>query len=403
MISVLVVEDSDCKRNAYCEILTELKIAEENIAHCKTVNEAKMKLSAKHYDVMILDLVLPRREGDDPEPTGGKELLLEIIEFPDRFQLPDNIFAVSAFDEPMHEIDKCKDKCFFASIKYDITSSLWREQLSRYLSQTIRALETAAHYEYDAAILCALPLPELEQVRRLPFDWRPYKIQGDITEYYLGSYRSTKLVCAASYEMGMPAAAILATKMIQLFHPKYLIMTGIAGCAKADQLHFGDVMIADPCFDYGSGKRVINGEKSYFEPDYRQVRLKASVQQTLQRIIEDQALLKQIKDSFTGLKPKENLSAKMGPFGSGAAVLADASIVHDVKVHVRKLLGFDMEAYAVMLAGTVSSAPSSIPIVIKSVSDFGTAEKGDEFQEYAAYTSAQILPPLFEQLFFTGV
>ena len=400
MTSILVVEDAENKWTAYHEILMDQNVLDESIEHCTTINDAKRALRDKQYDIMILDLVLPRRQDSDPEADGGKELLLEIVEPTQTYHLPRNIFAVSAFDESMHELEKYTEQFFFTLIKYDPTSSVWRTTLSNYLSQILQATQTAGQtYQYDAAILCALHEPELEQVLALPFDWKPYNVLGDSTDYYSGRYGPIRLICAACYEMGMPAAAILSTKIIHLFHPKYLIMTGIAGCAKEGELQFGDIMIADPCFDYGSGKRVVANGISAFQPGYRQQRLDWSVQQKLRRLIGDQALLDSIKASYAGAKPESALSAKIGPFGSGASVLADGSIVRDVQTHARKLLGFDMEAYAVMLSGFISSNPRPVPIVIKSVSDFGSTEKNDDYQDYAAYTSAQLLPRLFDQLF----
>lgn len=257
MISILVVEDDKIKRTAYNDIFNKLNIPIERIDCCESINSAKEKLYTRQYDVMILDLVLPRRTGDSVESSGGKDLLNEILEYSNHFHIPNNIFVVSAYEDPMLEFRECMNNTYFASIKYDSSCSAWHEQLSSYLSQILRTLNCDnLTYDYDTAIICALSDPELKQVRELPFDWKPYRHPGDITSYYTGNYNSKKLICAASYEMGMPAAAILASKMVLHFRPHYLIMTGIAGCAKSEELHFGDIMIADPCFDYGSGKKL---------------------------------------------------------------------------------------------------------------------------------------------------
>ena len=57
-----------------------------------------------------------------------------------------------------------------------------------------------------------------------------------------------------------------------------------------------------------------------------------------------------------------------------------------------------MEAYGVMLSGALSGVPSTISVVIKSVSDYGDLMKNDKYQKYAAYTSAKALQLLIERL-----
>lgn len=56
--------------------------------------------------------------------------------------------------------------------------------------------------------------------------------------------------------MGMPAAASLAMKMIMTFRPAFVGMVGVAAGVKG-RTNFGDVIAADPTWDYGSGKHAV--------------------------------------------------------------------------------------------------------------------------------------------------
>ena len=109
-------------------------------------------------------------------------------------------------------------------------------------------------------------------------------------------------------------------------------------------------------------------------------------------------MLRQIKDACNYEKPDNDLHIHIGSFGSGAAVLADQNVIDNILSHDRKLLGFDMEAYGVMLSGSLSGTPCTTSVVIKSVSDFGDQSKTDQYQKYAAYTSAKALHLLIERL-----
>lgn len=74
------------------------------------------------------------------------------------------------------------------------------------------------------------------------------------------------------------------------------------------------------------------------------------------------------------------------------AVIACADVIKELEKHDRNLLGIEMEAYGMFYAAYNSIKPRPIYVAsLKSVSDYGTKEKCDKFQEYAAYTSAAVL------------
>lgn len=397
MISILIVDDNDSKVKQICTILNEIGILDENIVRTASIIDAKRELSKTKYDVLLLDLVLPNHMDTLPEEDGGINLLREVLSL-EIYKMPRRIFALSEFDEAIQRVNTIAHELSFTAIKYDATSDEWRSRLKNYIELIIQMeMEDEKDYDYDAVIICALENPELDEVKRLPFSWSPYNILGDSTDYFAGTFKGKKLICAASYEMGLSSAAILATKAIITFRPQYLIMTGIAGGADNHELHFGDVIFADPCFDYESGKKIYENGKSVFKPDYRQIRLDNAINQVVRRLATRREKLDAIKEACTYDKPNDPLQVKIGHFGSGAAVLSDETVIARVKDHNRKFLGFDMEAYAVMLSGMLSSTPKATSIVMKAVSDFGTG-KSDKYQKYAAYTSAKVLQCFFEEL-----
>jgi len=73
---------------------------------------------------------------------------------------------------------------------------------------------------YDIAIICALHEKELDNVLGTgQKPWQPRHIEGDPTTYYETTYprenrRPLRVVAGAAPQMGMPASAVLTTKMI---------------------------------------------------------------------------------------------------------------------------------------------------------------------------------------------
>ena len=77
--------------------------------------------------------------------------------------------------------------------------------------------------------------------------------------------------------------------------------------------------------------------------------------------------------------------------GCGSAVLADSGVVERVEAQNRKLRAIEMESYGLLLAGSYAASPRPLCIVAKSVCDFADSRKGDDYQEYASYTSARAI------------
>lgn len=398
MIRILVVDDNKLRVNHIRTMIENLQDCEKSVEYADTIFAAKKLLLNTQFDVMLLDLVLPVRADAEPQTNSGLELLHEIVQF-DQYKLPSHVLVISEFENALLALSSISHKLAFSTIRYDASSEEWYLRVENFLKQIIRT-GTANHqdYDYDVAIICALENPELKEIKNLPYQWKPSVVVGDTTDYFTGTFNGKRLICAAAYEMGMSASAVLATKMIAKFKPRYLIMTGIAGGVSSKDVHYGDVMVADPCFDYESGKRVFENGQSVFKPDYKQIRLDDTVNQILRRLIGQSASLHEIHDQCCYEKPDNSLQIKIGPFGSGAAVLSDSKIIERVLQHQRKFMGFDMEAYAVMLSGTLASAPKPTTVVMKSVSDFGEG-KSDQYQKYAAYTSARVLDLFLRELY----
>ena len=393
---ILSVDDSEVKQEALKGVCSECR-RDCSFVPVGSILEARRALSKEQFDVMLLDVVIPNIDGLQVNEFGGIELLKELHQNRTVI-MPKYIIIITEYSDILDRIATFTDKSYVNAIKYDSSNIEWQERLTSFLSQIDRALSEPQINDYFMAVICALRDPELEEVKKWPIKWVGYNEPGDRTNYYVGEYKGEKIICAASHEMGMPAASVLATKMIHKFKPRYLAMSGIAAAVSREELSYGDVMIADPCFDYGSGKRVFEDGKSIFKPDYRQIRLDRAVAQMIEKIQNNRDLLDGIQRKFEYIKPKVPLTIHIGHFGSGSSVLADPSKIKEVKEHERKFMGFDMEAYGVMLAGELTGEPATVPIVLKSVSDFGDDNKNDEYQRYASYTSAQVLFHLLDMM-----
>jgi len=81
----------------------------------------------------------------------------------------------------------------------------------------------------------------------------------------------------------------------------------------------------------------------------------------------------------------------MGPVASGAAVIQDKTVIDEIVARNRKLIGVEMETYGVYLAANATRGPKPLAMSSKSICDFGDLGKNDDYQKYAAYTSAKFV------------
>ncbi|WCT14359.1 hypothetical protein [Mucilaginibacter jinjuensis] len=221
--------------------------------------------------------------------------------------------------------------------------------------------------------------------------------QHSITQDILKNSRNISVIVASTDNaMGMPAAFVLSMKMIQRYRPKYICMVGICAGIKGKG-KIGDPIIADRVWDYGSGKHIIKkvDEKRIeaFKPYINQIALNKELAAQFSNIILKNLYLDQIQSSWPH-DYNNKLMARIGPFASGSAVIANENKLNEIKEQHGQLLGFDMESYAIFYAADNCSHPKLTPFIIKSISDFGDSHKSnpkkDEYQEFAAFTSANL-------------
>lgn len=199
----------------------------------------------------------------------------------------------------------------------------------------------------------------------------------------------TKLlaVVTRASAMGMTPAAIRATQVIQRYRPKLVVTTGVAAGTKSAGRHFGDPLIADPCVDYASGKVSADKGKLVFEPDPYPLPLDAHVRTVLSEVATQGLYLDDIRRAWPGNRPSESLNAHVGPLASGDQVIDAKGPVAEVRKRWRKLIGLEMEVYAVYRAAREAAAPQPAYFCVKSVCDFAE-DKADVWQPYARYVAS---------------
>ena len=211
----------------------------------------KTKVEEYSVEVLILDFYLdPSVDDISIDRTDGYALLKKIREGTDKFSK----IPIYSYTWAQKELDETKGLFSSGTLQGHISKS---EDLIDDISERVlynMDFESNKYNEIketDIAVICALNT-ELNAVRKLELEWSEIKIDGK--SYYQGTLGEYNVVATSENKMGMPEAASLATRVIDIFNPKYVVMTGIAAGIDPKEHNFLDLLIPERIFNWQSGK-----------------------------------------------------------------------------------------------------------------------------------------------------
>lgn len=397
MINVLIVEDNAEKLRRVVDFLCkECSVAEDEISCAENVREGRDYLVSKHYDLLLLDLVLPMNDGDDASAESGMQFLDEIYYNPN-INIPVHIIGLTEFDSAFKDCyDEFEDK-LWALLNFQLHGTDWSIKLKskiHYLQSFRKSYKSFIENErkYDVAIITALNV-EFEQLKEV---CKLEHIKSDDTlVFYAGTLNTMKsnnikIIACCINDMGMQSASAVASKIIALYSPKHLFMTGICAGLESAGVKLGNIIIAKQVWDYESGKisDIPSGGYS-FKPDMKCIPTVQSIITRLSDFANNKSILSNIHNEFKGKKPDTQLVVKFDSVGSGPYLLRSKNYLAELLDNDRKLVAVDMEGYGVYKAASFHQG--TIPVFIKSVSDFGDPEKKDDIHDYSSYVSARFL------------
>ena len=398
-MNILLVEDLISKANKVAEAVCSICGEKTVITRASSVASGLKALSKTQFDLLLLDLVLPLRDGGKPQKASGTELLGEIVDGTSA-RKPTHIICLTQYPDQADVLDTRIQLGLAHIVKYDERSAEWRDALEakcRYILGRLKEADTyPADFLADVAVLTSAPVVELTEVLRLdPLFVCEFNSQ-DVLHYHLTKWRSAagndlRVVACAAPQMGMTAACVTASKVIERWRPRLLAICGIAAGTKGD-LHFGDVLIGEMVFDYGSGKiSDTKSGKRVFVPDPRPLTIDVELKAILQSIERTQAGVGDFMKEWRGQQIDRVPQLRLGVLASGAAVVQSDDLVREILRTSRKTVGLEMEAYGFFHAAALARQPRPRVLVAKSVLDFADHHKTDKWQLLAAFTSARFV------------
>ena len=398
-MKLLILDDNEAKAQAVQKVLTQAyPAAGIEFIHAQCFVSGIRALKEHVIDLLLLDLVLPMRKGQQPSAQAGKVILDEIVDA--QVNIPSHIICLTAFESESSILQSDVQKSLVHLVIYDDISDDWKGRLLTKVGMITRRLAQASagpmqNGRADVVIITSSPLVELKEVTKLPGGFVAEYDRWDKIHYYHAEWdcvgaKSKSIVACAAPAMGMTAACVTACKAIATWRPTFLIMTGIAASTVATQKQ-GDVLCVETAYDYGSGKIQEDEDgKKVFIPSPQQLQLDTKVHEILKHWEREQIGMKEIQAAWYAPSSRTP-SLIVGVMASGAAVVQSQEMVEDIKSTSRKTVGLDMEAYAIFQSCALAGGPGPIAIVAKGISDHANSGKTDDGQQYAAFASAQFV------------
>ncbi|MES2264293.1 MAG: hypothetical protein V4724_37775 [Pseudomonadota bacterium] len=400
MIKILVVEDEKEKRRLLVETLIAVDgINHDNIHYATDVRAAKREIKETRFELVILDINIPMTPDQEAE-TGAGLGVLSFIKNNLAAKAPAFVVGMTSYDDGVAAAEKEFSSPLWKLVRFSHSEPTWQAPLQEAIKYLLEKdappyISDGNTYHTDLAIFVALEDEELDSIRRLDGKWKERRIVNDNSRYFEGRFPTENgdisVVAVAAPKMGLPAAAVIASKLIAAYRPRYIAITGICAGVR-DKVAIGDILVAEPCFDWGSGKWVRDKDGDLkFRPAPYPWRLDEKVRSAIKKLGENLTFLSSAHAAYYASKPSKFPDLFVDAMASGGSVLQVAKLMDDVREQHKNLVGIDMESYAVFTAAEYASEPRPTCFSIKSVCDFGDEDKSDAAHEYAAYMSAQFL------------
>lgn len=232
------------------------------------------------------------------------------------------------------------------------------------------------------------------------YNWAQTTFLDDDQVYYEAEImvkgQQMLIVAAKQDDMGMTASATLTLKLIDHYHPYYIIMPGIAAGinvhTKPMEQEYGDVLLADKVWNASNGK--------YVSPSKAEIVFgEIGFQPRPTKILMNSKLINLIKAELNSVENQTYVH--VGALASGSAVMSNrAMISKQIIPTMGQTVGLEMESFGVAYAAKHAIGVKPEVIIAKSICDFGDEQKDDRYQKFAAYTSCEFVDFLIRNVLY---
>lgn len=132
-MKVILVDDNVKRTELLCRWMTSLGVLEHNITVIDNTTEARFLITRNYYDVLLLDVVLPKRKQDKALWANGIELL-RYISASTRVRTPEKIVGITAYSDDIGSFKDMFDEHCLTVVEVKIGATEWMPKLQHALA-----------------------------------------------------------------------------------------------------------------------------------------------------------------------------------------------------------------------------------------------------------------------------
>lgn len=349
-----------------------------------SLEDAKNKLKRESFDIVIVDLLVPKFYGNKGiSSVAGFEFVKYIYETNDTITRPTGVIVVST---NFNDIDYIEELKLYPISLVDTNSILWHENFKNALDNIWTIINPI-----DIAIVTAVDVEF-----RAIFDdsWAEDLCYGLFTfyrkEYISSSGKKISAVLVQCENKGLVSAGLTVSTLFNLYTPDTVAMIGVAA-GNPNKTKFGDIIVATQASDYSFGA-IVDGEDNIlqFESEPAIVDASESISRIFKKYCYDESIAYSIRRAADKPQYTEDINIIYGLIASGSQVVKSKFVTNEyIRPYNRNYIGIDMETYAIYKFCQKFNCPNFISL--KSVSDHGDKNKTHEHQQYCAKLATKLL------------
>lgn len=381
MLSVLVVEDSRVKSDCIVGEIGRYFVSDVKFEVVDNFSAATKRIYEQKYDIIIIDLLLPRRPGDTESDVSDE--IVEHIKDSEK-NASSTVVAISQFEDIVEEKRRRFVEAGIILVHFDSENGGWKASLNVCLQRIER------RQQVDFVIICALE-KERNAFRSANCEVGELTVINglDCLRLTIGEMRG---VCIKLPRMGLVDATAVSARAIEVLSPKIVAMSGICG-GFSDEAAIGTLIVSDVCWEHQAGKWA----DDVFKLEHYQIALDNKARALLSQFIEREGNFPRLKENLIGDKAVLSQDVLLKPSVTGSVVIASAERIAEIKGQHRKVAGLDMEMFGLYRACDLSTS-KPLCFGAKTVVDLANEAKGDTFHTYGCVLSARFVVEALREL-----
>ncbi len=367
---------------------------------------ARDYLRQTYYDLVVVDLTLPLKEGiGDTSLENVEYLLAEIFEGPDT-KAPADVLGISREAGVLELVRTKVGEHLMACLQEDAGGG-WKEAFRAKLAYLRRARESrqiVANTSYDADLLIVTALDKEAAPYEQIFELRDSAEFHGAREFSFSSAdgKMRKGVLYSIGQAGQAPCGSATQALLTQYRPRLAIMTGFCG-GVPERVSFGDVVAfkSVAAWDYGKWETG-EGGGSRFLPRPQTLNIDEHGVREVLRSMEtsftpDPATVVKVTNLSGDKIVRWKLRAKSA--GSGSAVVTSTDKVGEITGRDEDIWAIDMESYAFYYACRHTPVLKPDFVCLKSVADHCNGEKDSSFHAACSLISASLAHQIVTSLY----